>query len=173
MVRGWSGGLGAAAAAKVPRLLPTSARTAVTNLRIFVLPLSSVGQLELDAYAGRKIDRLAVPLGRFELDLLCRTDGGLIKTVAESADDVVYLDRAICEKNQVKYHVALYSHTTPFGGVLGTRLVENVNHGGLRIAGHCFFLGGLVLNGSIREAGALDRAAALPSTRRRNGNAIP
>src|ERR1700732_3937914 len=100
MVRACSDGLGAAAAAMVPSPLDASTRMAVIDtLRIFLLP--SVGQAELNPHAGRKIHRLAVPLCRLELDLLCCVNGGLVETVAQSAYHVAHLHRTARQEHHV------------------------------------------------------------------------
>src|SRR3981189_1601812 len=109
MVRGWSAGRGAAAAALLPIPADTSTRIAVASLRISLLPLSKtskalVGQPELNAHASRKIHWLAVSLGRFELNLLSRSHRGLIEAVAKSTDDPIYLDRAIRLEDHLEYN---------------------------------------------------------------------
>src|SRR5438270_6554603 len=95
MVRGWSAGRAAAAAALLPIPLIASTRIAVASLRISLLPLgkavaprlceSSVGQPKLNAHASGKIHWLAISLGWFELDLLRCPHRCLIKAVAEPA----------------------------------------------------------------------------------------
>src|SRR4029077_9246200 len=122
MVRGWSAGVAAAVA--IP--LHTNTRMVAASLRIARSP--SVGQAEFDPHASRKIYRLAVPLRRFELYLLSRTDRSLVQAVAQSANYPVHLNRTVSQKYHIQYHVAFDSQIASFCCVLRTRLVQNFHH---------------------------------------------
>src|ERR1700731_979698 len=174
MLRGWSAGRGAAAAALLPIPLDTSTRIAVASLRISLLSpqLTSVSQPELDAHASGKIHRLAISLGRFKFYLLSCPYRGLIETMAQPADDSVHLDRAVRLEDQVEYHVTLESKITPFRGVLRARFVQNVNHGGRRIARCCFLFRGVIGHAGISKAAALHHTVFAAPARRRIGYAI-
>src|ERR1700724_666930 len=167
MVRACSDGLGAAAAAMVPSPLDASTRMAVIDtLRIFSLP--SVGQAQLNPHAGRKIDRLAVPLCRFKLNLLCCADGGLVESMAQSAHHMVDLHGTVRQEHHVDDHVAFQLQTAPFRGVLRTRLVQDVHRPTSGLRGSCFLLRNVRYRALVGKTRVLHRSA-LPARRRIRG----
>src|SRR6266536_2151452 len=91
MVRGWSAGLGAAAASD-PSPLNARTRTVVAALRIFSLP--SIRQTEFNPHARRKIHRLAFAPCRLEFNLLRRASLVFIDTTAPNTHDAAHLDGA-------------------------------------------------------------------------------
>src|SRR2546428_12286263 len=78
MVRGWSAGLGAAAAV-APSPLNARTRTVVAALRIFSLP--SVRQTEFNPHARRKIHRLGFALWRLGFYFFRRASRGLLGAI--------------------------------------------------------------------------------------------
>src|SRR5207245_8482393 len=136
------------------------------------LPPNSISQTELNPHAGREIDRLAVALGRFELDLLCRARSRLIEPVTQAAHDAVDRHLSGSQENDLESDVAFDSLLTPLGGIFRTRFLQNVNRGG-----RAFGRSGLLL-GRLRDSRCcVGEACGLHGTatlrgRRGNGNAV-
>src|SRR5467141_4117715 len=156
MVRGLSAGLGASVAAMVPTPLKIRTKIVVATLRIFSLP--SVSQTEFNSYASREIHRLAFASRRLELDLLRRASRCFIENVAQTTYHSVHLDAAVRQEYHIENHVTFYFQTTPFRGVLRTRLLQDVNSRRGAFAARRFLLRRLG-DCLIREAGGLQRAA--------------
>src|ERR1700674_867419 len=155
MVRGLSTGLGASVAAMAPTPLKIRTKIVVVILRIFSLP--SVSQTEFNSHARREIHRLAFASRRLELDLLRCASRCFIETVAQTTYHSVHLDAAVRQEYHIENHVTFYFQTTPFRGVLRTRLLQDVNS--RRGAFGRRFLLGRLGDRLIREAGGLQRAA--------------
>src|SRR5271170_2110576 len=123
MVRGWSAAGVAASAVKLAQAPSKNARTALDTIRIIISP--SVRQTELDSNMSRKIHRLAFAQGRLEFNCLCCFHRGFVKTMPQTADDVVDVDAAIGKENEIQDHVSLDLEGAAFGGVLRAWFVQN------------------------------------------------
>src|SRR5271157_995690 len=86
----------------------------------------SVGQPELNPYAGRIIHRFTLTQRRFEFDLLCRSHRRLVEAVPQAAYDSIDLDTPVGQEYHINNDVAFNLQTTPFRGVLWPRFVQYV-----------------------------------------------
>src|ERR1700746_558967 len=148
MVRGWSAGtriifLGGSPAEALwasAAALPTAKNSkAKTNLRILLLP--SVCQTELNTNASWVVHWLALAQSRLELDLLRSLGRGLIESMTEATGNAVHLSVSTGQKHHVQHHVAFQLQATPFGGVLGSRFVQDGNSSVRRTIVGGLFLG--------------------------------
>src|SRR5215469_5034762 len=148
-------GLGLARAT-VPNPLSNTPHTTTAPLCMFSLP--SVGQAELNSHACREIDWLALALCRFELDLLRRPLGGLIESMTQTADDPLYLNAPVREKDHVQNYVAFDFQTAPFRSILRMQFFQNVYRRGGAFVVRRFFLRRFGYYRFIREAALMNGA---------------
>src|SRR5215472_8250942 len=148
-----SSGLGVASAT-VPNPVSNTLHTTAAPLCIFS---PSVGQAEFYSHARREIYGLALAFCRFELDLLCRPLGGLVEPVTQTANDRVYLNAPVREKDHVQNYVAFDFQTASFRSVLRMRFFQNVyrRRGAFAVRG--FFLRRFGYYRFIREAALMNR----------------
>src|SRR5882762_4480669 len=100
MVRAWSAGWAAAAAAMPPSPLKITTKIAIAILRIFSLP--SISQTKFNSHARWEIHRLTVASCRLKLHLLRCASCCFIETMAQTADNPVHLNAAARQEHHLE-----------------------------------------------------------------------